>query len=178
MLWPTDGARQDFTGCTEKEDHFPEDFAFGVATASYQIEGAYNIDGKGSNIWDEFTRFKDPCPTANCMNGDVADDFYHKYPEDVEMMKGLNIKHFRMSLSWARLLPDGIVSNPNPQGIAFYRDVFTKLNNAGIEPWVTLYHWDLPSTLNDRTNKGGWLNPTISDRFLEYAEFCFETFGD
>lgn len=94
------------------------------------------------------------------------------------MMKDLGIKHFRMSLSWSRLLPDGRVSNPNPLGIAFYKDVFKELKNAGIEPWVTLFHWDLPSVFNDQTDTGGWLNPDIVDRFNEYADFCYATFGD
>ena len=88
-------------------------------------------------------------------------------------MKDLGIKHFRMSLSWPRLLPDGIATNPNPLGVQFYNDVFDELEKAGIEPWVTLYHWDLPSALNDKTSTGGWLNPLIVDRFNEYAEFCF-----
>ena len=163
--------KADFTSCKVSEDTYPKDFAFGVATASYQVEGAYNIDGKGQSIWDEFVRI--PGTISNGDTGDVADDFYHKYKEDIKMMKDLGIKHFRMSLSWPRLLPDGIATNPNPLGVQFYNDVFDELEKAGIEPWVTLYHWDLPSALNDKTSTGGWLNPLIVDRFNEYAEFCF-----
>jgi len=92
-------------------------------------------------------------------------------------MKKLGIKHFRMSLSWPRLLPNGTIDSPNQKGIDFYNNLLDSLIAAAIQPWVTLYHWDLPSALNDKTANGGWLNPTIQDRFNEYADFCFSNFG-
>lgn len=92
-------------------------------------------------------------------------------------MKQLGIKNFRLSLSWPRLLPKGTVKEPNEKGVKFYNDVIDELISNGIEPWVTLYHWDLPAALNDKTDKGGWLNPDIVDLFNDYADFCFEKFG-
>ena len=92
-------------------------------------------------------------------------------------MKDLKIPSFRFSFSWPRILPDGYASNPNPKGVEFYETVLKNLTEAGIAPQVTLYHWDLPSSLNDKTDNGGWLNPLIVERFNEYAEFCFKTFG-
>lgn len=92
-------------------------------------------------------------------------------------MKDLGIKAYRMSLSWPRILPEGVPSKPNPYGIEHYKILFNELLQAGIEPWVTLYHWDLPSALNDKTDKGGWLSPNITEKFKDYADFCFQTFG-
>ena len=88
-------------------------------------------------------------------------------------MKGLGLKHFRISFSWPRILPDGYPSSNSSDGVKFYMDLLTELKNNGIEPWVTLYHWDLPATLNDKTPQGGWLSPTIVERFRDYADFCF-----
>ena len=110
-------------------------------------------------IWDDFVRI--PGTIDNGDTGDVADDFYHKYQADIDMMKGLGIKHFRMSFSWPRLLPDGTSANPNALGVAFYNNVIDSLFAAGIEPFVTLYHWDLPSALNKNSATDGWLNPSI-----------------
>ena len=167
--------RDDFTTCKVEEDTYPADFVFGVATAAYQIEGAWNEDGKGQSIWDEFVRI--PGTITNGDTGDVADDFYHKYKEDIQNMIDLGFKTYRMSLSWPRILPDGIASNPNQAGVDFYMTIIDLCIAARIEPLITLYHWDLPATLNDKTDHGGWLNPTIIDRFNEYADFCFKTYG-
>jgi len=151
-------------------------FVWGTATAAYQIEGAWNIDGKGLNIWDIYTQY--PNITYQNQTGQVADDFYHRYQEDINTMVKLKIKHFRMSLAWSRILPKGTVDSPNPLGVDFYNRVFDALHAAGITPWVTLYHWDLPAALNDKTSTGGWLNPDIVNKFNDYADFCFKTFGD
>lgn len=160
---------------------FPDTFAWGVAAASYQIEGAWNASDKGLSIWDVFSHI--PNTTANNDTGDLADDFYNRYHEDIQMMADLGVKHFRMSFSWPRLLPNGIVnltdmSGSSKDGIAFYNNVLDALANASITPWVTLYHWDLPAVFNATSSTGGWLNPDIVGYFRDYAEFCFITFGD
>jgi len=155
---------------------FPKNFTWGVASASYQIEGAWNEGGREPSIWDTFSSF--PGRVSKNQTGKVADDFYHRYPEDIALMAKYNIKHFRMSLSWSRILPKGTVDKVNPEGVKFYNDVFDALLKAGITPWVTLYHWDLPQALDDHSDKGGWLNPTIIQNFNDYADFCYKTFGD
>jgi beta-glucosidase/6-phospho-beta-glucosidase/beta-galactosidase len=121
----------------------PSTFAWGVATAAYQIEGAAAEDGRAPSIWDEFCKI--PGTIHNNENGDVADDFYHKYKQDVAMMKRMGIKNFRMSLSWSRILPNGTTDKGiNGLGVAFYNYVINELIAAGIRPWVTLHHWDTP----------------------------------
>ena len=152
-----------------------QDIRWGVATAAYQIEGAWNVSGKGESIWDFFSHI--PGTTCDNETGDVADDFYHKYEEDVQMMAVLGIKHFRMSLSWARLLPNGTTDYVNQAGIDFYNRVFDIMDRYNITPYVTLYHWDLPQAFNNFTDQSTWLNPEITDRFAEYANFSFATFG-
>lgn len=123
----------------------PPDFAWGTATASFQIEGAAKEDGRGRSIWDDLCDVKGRIKNGD--NGDVADDFYHKYLQDIRMMKNLGMKNFRMSLSWSRILPDGTPKSANQKGIDFYNNVLDALIAADIEPWVTLFHWDLPSAL-------------------------------
>ena len=150
---------------------FPDDFMWGTATAAYQIEGAWNEDGKGPNIWDTFTKV--PGHIVDGSNGDVACDSYHQYPKDIELMKDLELNSYRLSISWARVLPSG-VGEPNLEGIQYYRDLLTMLHAAEIEPIVTLYHWDLPQVLEDQ---GGWLNSSVADWFEEYADLCFKEFG-
>ena len=154
---------------------FPRDFAWGAATASYQIEGAWNEGGKGRSIWDDFVEI--PGVINNGDDGKVADDFYHRYQEDIDMMKGMGLKHYRFSIAWPRVLPDGTIENVNNEGVDFYNRVLDSLIAADIEPWVTLYHWDLPSALHNNTATGGWLNPEIPEIFNSYADFCFKTFG-
>jgi len=127
-------------------------------------------------IWDDYVRI--PGRIHNDDTGDVADDFYHKYESDIQMMKDLGIQYFRMSISWPRLLPDGTIDNINWAGVAFYNDVIDKLLEAGIKPFVTLYHWDLPSALMKSKSEDGWLNPEIQDLFNDYADLCFSVFGD
>ena len=155
----------------------PEDFAWGVATAAYQIEGAANIDGRGPSIWDDYCKVNGTIHNGD--NGDVADDFYHKYKEDIKMMKQLGIKNFRMSFSWSRILPNGTTDKGiNGQGIAFYNYVIDELLASGITPYVTLFHWDTPSAVHNNTDTGSFLGRDIIDKFNNYADFCFAVFGD
>ncbi|XP_054758147.2 lactase/phlorizin hydrolase-like [Lytechinus pictus] len=152
---------------------FPDDFAWSSATSSYQIEGAWNADGKGESIWDTFTH--EGGHVYNNDTGDVACDSYNKYREDVALMKAMGLKYYRFSISWARILPDGTAGNINEPGITYYNNVINELRDAGIAPMVTLYHWDLPQALQD---VGGWDNESIAHHFNDYADLCFDRFGD
>lgn len=152
---------------------FPEDFLWGSATSAYQIEGGYLSDGKGPSIWDVFCMI--PGKVYNHDHGNLACDHYHRFREDVALMKQLGLKAYRFSISWPRVLPAGR-GTVNPAGIDFYNALIDELLNAGIEPWVTLYHWDLPAALEFELH--GWLGEGISDAFAEYAEVCFQHFGD
>lgn len=151
---------------------FGKDFIWGTATASYQIEGAWNIDGKGESIWDHFTH--NTKKVHNRDNGDVACDFYHRYPQDIELMRQLNFKASRFSIAWSRILPEGS-GQVNQKGIDFYNRVIDKCLETGVDPWVTCYHWDLPQKLQE---KGGWENRDILGWFGEYVELCAKNFGD
>jgi len=151
---------------------FPSGFVFGAATSAYQIEGGRSADGKGPSIWDTFTNT--PGKVHGDVPGDVAVDHYHRWREDLGLLKELGIPSYRFSLSWPRLLPDG-TGTANPAGIAFYDRLIDELLAAGIEPMVTLYHWDLPQALEDR---GGWPNPAVADWFAEYAALAFDSYGD
>lgn len=151
---------------------FKNDFVWGAATASYQVEGAAYEDGKGLNIWDVFTHEKGRIYEDH--NGDVACDQYHRYLEDIAIMKSMGIKAYRFSLSWARILPEG-TGTVNEKGIAFYNRLIDALLENGIEPYVTLYHWDLPYELH---KQGGWLNPGSVEWFGEYAKVAAEAFSD
>ncbi len=149
-----------------------EDFMWGAATASYQIEGAWNEDGKGLNIWDEFTHQKGRI--SDNSTGDVACDHYHLYKEDVKLMSELGLKTYRFSISWARIFPDG-TGKVNQKGLDFYCSLVDELLKYNITPFVTLYHWDLPYALYV---KGGWLNPESSDWFENYTKTVVQAFGD
>jgi beta-glucosidase len=152
--------------------HFPSDFVWGAATASYQIEGAWNEDGKGESIWDRFSHT--PGKTAEGDTGDVACDHYHRYSEDVALMRQLGLKAYRFSVSWARVLPDG--RGPiNFVGLNFYDRLVDELLNVNIEPFLTLYHWDLPQALQD---EGGWTNRDICPTFADYAALMVKRLGD
>ena len=149
---------------------FPKDFIWGVACASYQCEGAWNEDGKGRNIWDDFTHVP-----GNILNGDTGDracDSYHRWAEDVRLMKQFGIQAYRFSISWARIIPDGDGA-VNEKGLEFYDNLVNALIASGIKPMITLYHWDLPSALQD---KGGWLNRDIVAAFGRYARVIAEHF--
>ena len=156
-----------------KKEDFGPNFKWGVATAAYQIEGAWNIDGKGPSIWDHMTHNK-PRKIKNRDNGDIACDFYHRYYEDIALIKAMNFKVFRFSLAWSRIFPSGIGS-VNQKGVEFYHKVIDRCLELDIEPWITLYHWDLPQALEE---KGGWANRKIIDWFSSYASFVTKEYGD
>ncbi|WDE95386.1 GH1 family beta-glucosidase [Lentisphaera profundi] len=151
---------------------FSKDFLWGAATASYQIEGAWKEGGKGESIWDMFCRKSGAIKEGS--DGKVACDHYHRIDEDIRIMQKIGIKAYRLSLSWPRIIPNGR-GEVNQAGIDFYSDLIDKLLTAGIEPVITLYHWDLPQAL---FMKGGWLNRDIADDFAEYAKVCVESFAD
>ena len=148
------------------------DFLWGSATAAYQCEGAWHEEGKGLSIWDDYFH-SDKCP-AHVENGDTASDHYHKFEEDFKMMKEGGQNSYRFSFSWPRIMPDG-TGKINPQGVAYYHKMIATMRQYGIEPNVTLYHWDLPLSLH---KKGGWENIETAFAFAEYAKFCFHEFGD
>lgn len=150
---------------------FGPDFKWGVSTAAYQIEGGHNAHGKGLSIWDVFTA-RGSCHERH--HGNTACDFYNRYKDDVGLIKELNIPNFRFSLSWSRIIPNGI-GEVNQEGIAYYNRLIDECLANGIEPWITLYHWDLPHELE---LKGGWASREIVDWFAEYVRVCAEAFGD
>jgi beta-glucosidase len=150
---------------------FPDTFFWGTATAAYQIEGAWKEDGKGPNIWDTFCANTTKC---SGQNASVADDHYHRVAEDIKLMSAIGVNSYRMSLSWARLFPNG-TGNVNPKGAAHYNKEIDALSEAGIQPFVTLYHWDLPQALEEH---GGWLNASTVDAFVAYANLSFSLYGD
>ena len=154
----------------------PSDFHWGTATAAFQVEGAWNISGRSPSIWDYFQQF--PGRIANNDTAQVADDFYHRYQTDIPAMAQLGIKAFRISFSWTRLLPTGDPNNVNAEGVSFYLNLINALLAAGIEPYVTLYHWDLPQVYNNLTEFSTWLDPDMPNKFNAYADFCFKTFGN
>jgi len=154
---------------------FPDDFEWGVATAAYQIEGGWNADGKGQNIWDTFTH-TEPSPIFDGTSGDIACDSYNKYEEDVQLIKTLGADYYRFSVSWARVLPTGkIDGGVNEAGVAYYNKLINNLIANNIEPFITMYHWDLPQALQD---EGGWLNETVVTAFEGYADLLYARFGD
>ena len=152
---------------------FPKDFVWGTATSAYQIEGGYNADGKGPSIWDAFCTI--PNRIKNSESGNVAIDHYSRFREDVQLLKSQGFKAYRFSIAWTRILPEG-KGEVNEAGIQFYSDLIDELLTNDIEPWVTLYHWDLPLAL--QMEGDGWLNPEIIEHFTEYARLCFDRFGD
>ena len=149
---------------------FPKDFLWGAASAAAQVEGAWNEDGRGPSIWDVLypghTKYNEG-PLQAC-------DHYHRYREDVALMKKMGLKSYRFSVSWSRILPDG-TEKINQKGIAFYQSLVRELKAAGIEPMVTLYHWDLPYALY---LQGGWKNPQIPDWFAAYTKIVVEALSD
>lgn len=151
---------------------FGSDFRWGAATASYQIEGAWNAEGKGMSIWDKFSHLRGKIKTGE--TGDIACDFYNRYKEDLTLFKSLNFGNFRFSLSWSRIYPEG-TGRINQKGVDFYNRLIETCLKLDIDPWVTLYHWDLPQALED---KGGWANREILNWFQEYSVKCSMLFGD
>jgi beta-glucosidase len=151
---------------------FPEGFLWGTATSAYQIEGAWNEDGKGPSIWDTFSH--QPGTTYNGQNGDIAADHYHRYQDDVKIMKDLGLKSYRFSISWSRVLPTG-EGKINAAGLAFYDHLVDALLENGIEPIATLFHYDLPQALQDQ---GGWPNRDTAYRFADYAQLLGNKLSD
>ncbi len=151
---------------------FAKDFIWGGASAAYQIEGAYNEDGKGLNIWDVYSRL--PGKTKYTETGDVSCDHYHRYKEDVKLFKELGIKYYRFSINWTRVLPDGI-GKVNEAGLKFYSDLVDELIANDIEPMITLYHWDYPHELY---RKGAWLNSESPEWFEEYTKVVVDALSD
>jgi beta-glucosidase len=148
------------------------EFLWGVATSSYQIEGAANEDGRGQSIWDTFCKV--PGKVANFDNGDIACDHYHRFKEDLDLMKWMGVKAYRFSVAWPRVIPDG-VGKINEMGLDFYDRLIDSLLEREIAPWLTMYHWDLPEALQLR---GGWNNREILEWFGAYAEVLTSRFGD
>ncbi|MDT0378225.1 GH1 family beta-glucosidase [Streptomyces sp. DSM 42041] len=151
---------------------FPAGFRWGTSTSSYQVEGAVDADGRGESIWDRFCTV--PGAVENGDSGEVACDQYHRYREDIELMASLGLNAHRLSLAWPRIVPDG-VGRVEQRGLDHYARVLDALLEHGIEPLVTLYHWDLPQPLQDR---GGWRHRDTAERFAEFAAVCFDAFGD
>ncbi|KAM3288041.1 beta-glucosidase 12-like [Capsicum chacoense] len=155
---------------------FPSDFIFGAASAAYQIEGGARLGGRGPSIWDTFTH-KHPEKIFDRSTGDVAVDFYHRYKEDIRLLKEVGMKAFRLSISWSRILPYGKVSKGvNPEGIKFYNNVINEIISNGLTPFVTLFHWDTPQGLE--TEYGGFMSSKIVKDYADYADICFKEFGD
>jgi beta-glucosidase len=159
---PTPGARR-----------FPEGFRWGVATSAYQVEGAWDEDGKGVSIWDTYAHT--PGNIRNDENGDVANDHYHRYREDVALIKSIGATAYRFSIAWPRIFPEG-TGTPNRKGLDFYSRLVDALLEAGIEPFATLYHWDLPQALQDR--HGGWQSVETAKAFADYAGHVAGQLGD
>ena len=151
---------------------FPQNFIWGTATAAYQVEGAVHEDGRGASVWDTFSHT--PGKTFQGQTGDVADDFYHRYKEDVALMQRLGVKGFRFSIAWPRVFPEG-TGTPNPKGLDFYKRLLDALHEANIEPFCTLFHWDLPQALED---KGGWTSRATAQAFADYAHYTASQLGD
>ncbi|MDX2360107.1 MAG: GH1 family beta-glucosidase [Crocinitomicaceae bacterium] len=152
--------------------NFGEEFKWGAACAAYQIEGAWDEDGKGLSIWDVFAQKKGN--VHGNTNGNIAADFYHRYKEDIALVKEMNLDVFRFSISWPRIFPNG-TGEINQEGVEFYHNVIDECLRQGIEPWITLYHWDLPQALEDQ---GGWTNREIVRWFNDYTRFCAEEYGN
>jgi beta-glucosidase len=151
---------------------FPTDFAWGAATAAYQVEGSHDADGRGPSIWDTFSHT--PGMTLNGETGDVACDHYRRWDADLDLMRELGLRAYRFSTSWTRIQPTGSGA-VNQKGLDFYDRLVDGLLARGIQPWLTLYHWDLPQPIEDR---GGWLEPEVVERFAEYAGIVARRLGD
>lgn len=151
---------------------FQNEFVWGTATAAYQVEGAWNLDGRGESIWDRFSHT--PGYVENNQNGDVACDQYHRFKDDIALMSAMNIPAYRFSVSWPRIYPAG-KGDVNQPGLDYYDKLVDALLEKNIEPWLTLYHWDLPQKLQDL---GGWPNRDVADYFAEYTKTMVELLGD
>ncbi|KAJ0970441.1 hypothetical protein J5N97_023318 [Dioscorea zingiberensis] len=165
LLWAAAGLHR---------SQFPDSFLFGASTSSYQVEGAWLEGNKSATIWDVFTHL--PGKIKDGSNGDVADDHYHRYLEDVELMHSLGLNAYRFSISWSRVLPRGRFGDINTIGVEFYNNLINSVLSKGIQPVVSLCHFDIPQELEDRY--GAWLSPEMQEDFGYFAEVCFKAFGD
>ncbi len=154
-----------------KQD-FGEEFRWGVSLAAYQVEGAHDVDGRGPSIWDHFSNRKNRIEDGS--NGNRACEFYYRYEEDIALASSLNLSHFRFSISWTRIMPDG-TETVNPLGLDFYNRMIDCCLRNNLEPWVTLYHWDLPLALE---KEGGWCNRKVVNAFIHFVDACTKSFGD
>src|SRR5207344_381049 len=152
---------------------FPSGFLWGTATSAFQIEGAVTEDERGPSIWDGYAHTRGKI--VDQSNADVANDHYHRYKEDVQLIKALGVKAYRFSIAWPRVFPEG-TGAPNPKGLNFYNRLLDELLANGIEPYATLYHWDLPQALQDRV--GGWQSSDTSKAFADYAGYVAERLTD
>ncbi|WP_054950700.1 glycoside hydrolase family 1 protein [Numidum massiliense] len=157
----------------EQLERFPKKFLWGSASAAYQVEGAWNEDGKGPSVWDVYSKI--PGTTYKGTNGDVAVDHYHRYKEDVALMAEMGLKAYRFSIAWSRIFPEGR-GEINERGLRFYDDLINELLKYDIEPIITIYHWDVPQALMDAY--GGWESRQIIDDFNDYCIALFKRFGD
>ncbi|XP_075488112.1 beta-glucosidase 18-like [Primulina tabacum] len=157
-----------------KRSDFPDGFLFGTATSAYQIEGAYLEDGSGPSNWDHFAAVGGNLSTGD--NGYIPDDYYHRYMEDIEIMHSLGVNAYRFSISWSRVLPKGKFGEVNQAAIIFYNKIIDNILLRGIQPFVTIHHFDYPQELEDRY--GGWLSPLMQEDFVYFAEICFKNFAD
>ncbi|CAG5057554.1 unnamed protein product [Parnassius apollo] len=153
---------------------FPPGFLFGAATASYQVEGAWNVSDKGENVWDRLVH-SNPDAIKNRANGDVACDSYHNWRDDVKIASNLGLHFYRFSISWSRLLPTGLPDRISEDGKNYYNNLIDALLEKGVQPVITLYHWDLPQRLQDL---GGWTNPLIVEWFADYARVAYTLYAD
>ncbi|WP_263371674.1 GH1 family beta-glucosidase [Granulicella cerasi] len=171
-LLPAVQAASPQTHFAPSSQQFPSEFLWGTATASYQVEGAWNVDGRGVSIWDTFSH--KPGQIPNNDNGDIADDEFHRYKSDIAMLRELGVKAYRFSVSWPRVMPNG-TGAVNQKGLDYYKRLVAALHEAGIEPYCTLYHWDLPQVLQD---KGGWQNRDTAEHLAAYAAVTSRAMAD
>lgn len=173
-----DKVRQKFSTQTPAERDefflasFPEGFQWAVSSTSFKVEGGWAEDGKGETIWDQFGH---QGHVLDKQTADLACDSYNKVDYDVYLLRGLNINIYQFSISWARIFPSGLRESLSEKGALYYDKLIDTLLQSGIDPVVTLYHWDLPQALQD---KGGWESPTIVGAFKDFADYCFSRYGD
>lgn len=156
-----------------RRSDFPADFRWGCSTSSYQIEGGAHEGGRGESIWDRFC--ERPGAIRDGSSGEVACDHYHRWPADLDLARELGVNAYRFSIAWPRIFPDGDMRRPNPAGLDFYRRLVDGMLERGLQPWATLYHWDLPQALQDR---GGWVNRETVGAFVGYADVVARALGD